>query len=371
MTAPDVAATRRWLADLGRPERLATPEMRVLLRAHGRPAPAPALEAGRAAAQLLEDAIETLDPGDGSSRAERLPYRVLRTCFVDGTKNARAATLLGLSERQLSRERTRAVELLAAALAPPHAAGSASPPPLPSPFLARPGVAADLLDALRAHRRVHVCGPCGSGKTVVVAALAVAWRGRTFWHRATRRTGIASLLFELGDHLAPDDPSLAEYVRRSLPRPASDLGTTIALAALGGRERMLVLDGYDGDPEVDAFLDDAVARLPQTAVVTIGRTRRRGAGVTVPPLDRDELAALLALNGLEPRPDVVEELHRWTRGNARIAALVAGWMARATPRGVLHDALRRDSLLLAGFGRGPATGGRSARSRRPSSTACR
>ena len=347
----DEALTRRWLANLARPERLADSEMRALLRAHGRDAGGPPVEVGRAAAQLLQEAVDALRPPPGVPAARGLPHRVLTTCFLEGVKSSRAAGMLGLSERQLSRERSRAISLLAARLAPPCAGGpSAAPPALPDPLLPRPQLSDALASALRVHRRVCVAGPAGAGKTVLVAAHAAALPGRTFWYRVDARVNRAlpSLLFDLGEHLAPDDPTLAAYARAALPDPDPGLATRIALAALAGPPRLLVLDGFgDGrvDAAVESFLDEVTARLSLATVVTIAREPRPGTRVDVPPFGPEDVAALLALYGLPPDDGVAAALHAWTRGDGRSSAGAAEWLARRRSAGALRDVLRSPALL--------------------------
>ena len=67
-----------------------------------------------------------------SSTSELIAYRVLVTCFVRGMKMSRAAARLGISERQLSRERSRAIQLLRSELRSPTEAepSDAVQPPL-------------------------------------------------------------------------------------------------------------------------------------------------------------------------------------------------------------------------------------------------
>lgn len=64
------------------------------------------------AAQFLRDQIETLRARPGASRHEQLPHATLVLSFVEGWKLEHAAKRLHMSERQMSRERTRAVRLL-------------------------------------------------------------------------------------------------------------------------------------------------------------------------------------------------------------------------------------------------------------------
>ena len=340
----DVARVRRWLTDLARPERLADLHMRALLRAHGLPADGPPLEAGVAAARLLRDAVDAL-------ASTGLPHRVLETCFVAGVKSRGAAARLGVSERQLSRERTRAVALLAAQLTPPDArVPCGSPPPLPDPFLARPRLADALATVLRVHRSVRVTGEPGCGKTTLVAAHAAASPATAFWYRPgpPGADGLPAFLFDLGEHLAPDDPSLASYVRGALPQLDVGLATRVALAGLARRERMLVLDdSAGGDSAVASFLAVALARLPQLTVVEIGGASPCRARLAVPPFDTDETRAFLDLAGVAVDDPVVAWLHAWTGGNARLVSAATGWLTgRAGGRGPLEDALRRRSIAM-------------------------
>lgn len=361
----DETRMRRWLAHLARPELLADADMRALLRLHGRSVPAAPLEAGRAAARLLADAVEALAPGDGSPEAA-LSYRVLRTCFLEGAKNRHAAARLGLSERQLSRERSRAIALLTAQLAAPRPPGrGGGPPRRPEPFLPRPALGSALAAALESARRVCVAGPPGCGKTVLVAAHAAASSADVFWYRAAgagSRPTLPSILFELGEHVAPDDPALASYVRGALPDLDVGLATRIALAALERGPRLLVLDGVAGslDPEVDAFLDEAVARLPLASVVVAGRGVRGGAGVHVPPLSRRETGDLLGLAGVAADDRLVHALHSWTAGSLRLVARAASWLkVDGAGRASLDEALRQPASLPAAL-RGLARAARRA-----------
>lgn len=337
--AVDVARVRWWLTNLARPERLADPHMAALLRAHGRAVRGAPLEVGRAGARLLTDAVEGL-AGAG------LPYRVLRTCFVEGLKSRQAAARLGLSERQLSRERSRAIALLVAQLAPRDArVSSAAPPPLPEPFLARPDLAHFLAGLLHAERRIRVVGAPGCGKTTIVAAHAAAAGVRTFWYRPGPRGAarLPALLFDLGEHLERDDPSLAGYVRSALPDLDESLATRIALAGLARRDRLLVLDGVgDLDASIDSFIGEAVTRLPRLSVVEIGTTTAARPCVAVPPFDAGETAALLRLAGVRAGAGVVAGLQAWTGGNPRLVALASSWLCDAPGgRAPLEDALRR------------------------------
>lgn len=339
----EVARVRGWLANLARPERLADAHMSALLRAHGRAVDGPALEVGRAGARLLADAIDGL-------ATTGLPHRVLETCFVEGVKSRAAAARLGLSDRQLSRERSRAIALLAAQLTPAHQRVSCgSPPALPVPFLARPPLADALTAALRRDRRVHVTGPPGCGKTSLVAAHVAVSPARAFWYRPGPHEAVAlpALLFDLGEHLAPDDPSLASYVRGALTDLDVGLATRVALAGLARRERLLVFDGGRApDAAVCSFVAEALARLPLLGVIEVGGAARAEGGVVVPPLDARETRAFLGLAGVAVDSAVADGLHAWTGGNTRLVAAAARWLASGDDRTSLEDALRRRSAAM-------------------------
>ena len=100
--------------------------MRATLKAHGRLYIGPMLVVAREARALLREKIEALrPPPDAPDRAERA-YIALR-CFVQGDKLWVTAKTLGLSQRQATRERARAVALLRAELE----AGGANERPTP------------------------------------------------------------------------------------------------------------------------------------------------------------------------------------------------------------------------------------------------
>lgn len=341
---------RRWLGNLRRPDRLDDPALRALLAGHGRGSAGGGLRAGRAAADLLRDKIESLRPPDDAPTSEALPYRVLRTCFVDGAKSYQAAARLGLSERQLSRERSRAISLLAAELFVPHAATGDG---ADRRWLARPALAAALAGLRSRGPRVHVTGASGAGKSVLVAehlaAAPAAFRHAPARHAAR---GLPALLFELGEHLAPEDPSLASYFRAALAAPRYDLATDIALAALSRAPRLLVVDGIDHEPPgggIESFLSEAAVRLPSPSIVTVGRgAAPRGVpALEVPPLEVAEVSALLELRGADGDAHVARRLREWTRGNAALVDAAATWLA-AGPDGApgARDALVRAAADL-------------------------
>lgn len=171
------------LPNLHRPDKLDTPRTRELLRDHGRiPANPSTLDVGAAAAALFTEKIAELNAPADATWAQRLPHSVLETCFVKGHKNVQAAQELGLSERQLSRERTRALELLASALAPPTITGL-SPDRIPPTdgHLDRDALVRQLASALAKKRFVAVTGKAGTGKTSAVATLVRLVRSDQVW----------------------------------------------------------------------------------------------------------------------------------------------------------------------------------------------
>ena len=102
---------RHWLANFHIPEALADDAMRTLLRAHGRPCTASVIQVANEASALILDRITSLVPPRGAPSYTWRPYAVL-VSYARGDTVARAAIRLGMSERQVSRERARAVALL-------------------------------------------------------------------------------------------------------------------------------------------------------------------------------------------------------------------------------------------------------------------
>nr|MDQ3914780.1 hypothetical protein [Actinomycetota bacterium] len=204
------------------------------------------------------------------------------------------------------------------------------------------------LDAVvRRARRVHVAGPAGAGKTMLVASWTGGADTTVFWHAFAPRLGgaLPGLLLELGEHLLPGDPSLASYLRAALPRADLGLAARIALASLRREPRLLVLDDFDAvarDASVEVFLD-AVARLPSATIVTVGRGRGRPGipCVSVPALSANEVAALLALRGAGDDPGTARHLHCWTGGNVRLVDAAAACLTGSPEAGretLLHAA---------------------------------
>lgn len=361
------AKLRRWLARLGQPDRLDDPELARLLRAHGRlPDSTSTLELGRAAADLIRDKIDGLKAPTGARREQELPHLVLRTCFVDGAKLFQAAGRLGLSERQLSRERARAIALLRAELESALTAQAYRPEPVPAivGFLQRPAQTRTLKAALEAHRHVQVSGAPGIGKTSLVAALAAEARlsSSVYWYkfRPGINDSLNSVLFDLGEYVASENVfELSHYMNQALPAPDAALGTRLALRALDGRPRLLVFDDYhavEDEVPVRGFLEELATRLPLIRVVTIGRHRQVASETTglveIAPLSRSETADLLTRLRVSCTTQMARKLHAWTHGNPHLVKLAASWLKTATDeevaRGVgsLNDRADVQTFLL-------------------------
>lgn len=328
---------------LRQPDRLAETSLIALLRDQGRLDPElSGVELGEAAGAALIAAIERLRPASGSVREAQLPYLVLQNSFLSGMKREQSASRLGISTRQLTRYRSRAIQLLGAELARPPVETPATYrfPPVPaiSDFQPRPAVTRGLLRALPEQHFVHVHGHSGIGKTALIADLAVnAGVGRpVLWHRF--RSGLndsmASLFFELAEHLRTRGrPTTASTLAQSMPTPDLNLLTRLLVRELDGLPTLLVLDDYhvvEGEGSIGAFLEDAVTRLPELHVITIGRHSDppSGARITVEmqPMTRLETQALLEQLGVRATPELASSIQRWTAGLPQLIRLAASWL---------------------------------------------
>ncbi len=332
-TAPTVDQLRTYLSHLHRPHRLDTPQMRALLARHGRlPTSASSATVGAAAARLLTDKIAALKAPPDAPATERLPHRVLETCFVRRRKLYQAAPELGLSERQLSRERARALELLAAELAAPDTALWPEPIPSVESHIRRETLVQRLTYAASADRLVAVTGPQGVGKTSLVATLAQSLgREHVWWLRVRRglNDSLEALLLELGGALARDGHGeLRTYLTAALPHPSMMMATRLFLDALPRRRRLVVLDDFDAAREPDviaSFLHEAVDRVTQLCVVTIGRSLHGAAVVEVPPLSGPETAQVFRAEGLSLPSYMLDALHELGGGRVGVIAACAKW----------------------------------------------
>lgn len=108
---------RFWLEELRKGRTPYDPEFVSIMRSHGYdPGDKTRAEMARDAAEFLRHRIESLRAPRGASPNEQMPHAVLTLCWVEGWKSTHAAKRLGMSERQMSRERSRAVRLLRDAL---------------------------------------------------------------------------------------------------------------------------------------------------------------------------------------------------------------------------------------------------------------
>lgn len=343
------AKIRRWLTLLNQPDRLVDPDLEQLLRIHNKlPATGSQLELGHAAADLLKEKIEKLKPPEGAGRTQELPHLVLATCFVEGAKLFQAAGRLGLSERQLSRERSRAISLLRAELfasAPAHPYRE-EPIPAIGGFLARPGQIRAIAEALESHHLVTVSGPPGIGKTTLVAKLATDLRQETsvMWYRFRPgiKVSLSALLYDLGEYLyARGEVELAAYMQKSLPMPETSLATRLALKGLDVDPHLLVFDDFhlvEEDPAICGLIDELIGRLPRLRIVTTGRHRypkmTSGIAVEIARFTRAETKDLLARLKVDCTPHMVRTIHQWTEGNAHLIKLAASWLKTASSREV-------------------------------------
>lgn len=357
---------RRWLTLLRRPDQLTGPEIVKLLSAHGRmPGTTSATAVGHAAVSLLIETIDRLQPPDEAPPEQQLPHMVLKTCFVDGAKLFQAASRLGLSERQLTRERARAVALLKAELEAPLRTTGYRPEPIPTirGFLPRPGQSHALQTLLEAHSHANVFGPVGAGKTSLVAELAsdVAATIPVIWYRIRPQVNatLTAMLFEFGERLRQEGaPELSNFLSESLPALDTSLATRVALRSLGVGPLLIVLDDYHysaDDPAITGFIDEIVVRLPQIRVTTISRYRYPGStgeSYEVPPFSQNETRQLLIHLAVECQPAMIKTIHAWTGGNPHLIKLAASWLKTATPeeisRGVasLNEQAEVRSFLL-------------------------
>jgi hypothetical protein len=338
---------RRWLSLLRQPDRLSDPDLAALLHARGRmPAATSPIAVGHAARDMLVQAIDRLRPDASGPKQQELPYLVLKTCFVDGAKHVSAAERLGISPRQLTRERARAIRLLYAELTAAAAHQDEGPTYRPEPipaiadFLDRPGVRRSLAEMLAAHHLVHVHGPKGIGKTSLVAELAAQTAQRTpvLWHRF--RAGVSmtfgAFAFELGEYLrSRGRPALADYMGSALPAPDLGIVSRLAIRDLADGPQLLVLDDChvaSDDAGIGGFVEEATLRLPELRVVTVGRYREPGgAAFPMPPMTRLETQALLAQLGVRTGPVMGETVHAWTEGLPHLVTLAASWLKAAGP----------------------------------------
>jgi ATP/maltotriose-dependent transcriptional regulator MalT len=343
----DEATVRRWLGLLRHPNRLDSPEMRELLRVHGRlPPSASPLDVGRAAARFLIDTIDRLAAPPDAPAAERLPHAVLKTCFVEGAKLYQAAQKLGLSERQLTRERGRAISLLTAqlVLGPVRSRFLAEEIPPVGDLVPRPELVARILGALDRSRVVHVHGPPGIGKTTVAAEVAVSESRHSgvLWHRFRRGVNdtLGAVIFEMSQWLSSQGiGGLSDYVSRNLAHLDTTVAARLAIRALAETAALVVLDDYqivEDDLPITGFFDEALMRTPTLRMIVLSRHRptalRANEAIQLPPFRIDQTERLLARAGRHRPRETIAKIHAWTGGNPQLVRLSAAWLKAATPQ---------------------------------------
>ena len=343
----DEETVRRWLGLLRYPNRLDSPEMRALLRAYRRlPPAATPLDVGRAAARLLTDSIDRLAAPPDAPAGERLPHAVLRTCFVEGEKLHQAAATLGLSQRQLTRERGRAISLLTAHLSLGPARSRFVPEEIPTidDFVPRPDVVDAIDERLARARWARVHGPPGIGKTTVVAEVATSesHAGAVWWHRFRRGVNdtLRAVIFELSQWLASRGiVDLSDYVTANLAGLDVTVAARVAIRTLGETTLLVVLDDYhkvEDDLPLTGFFDEALARTPTLRVVTVSRHRTAAAyeheAIEVPPFRLDQTEKLLSRPPARLPRETIAKIHAWTGGNPHLVKLSASWLRSASPQ---------------------------------------
>ena len=364
---PSEAKIRRWLTLLNQPDRLVDEDLEKLLRIHNRmPSTHSQLDMGEAAAELLKEKIERLRPPEGSGRGQQLPHLVLEMCFINGAKLFQAAGRLGLSERQLSRERSRAIALLKAELfaATPSRGYRAEPIPAIRGFLSRPGLERKITDALEQDHLVRVSGPPGIGKSTLVARLATQHQqgAPVMWYRFRSgiNVGLNAFLYDLGEYLyARGEVELASYMQGALPSPETSLATRLAIKGLDSGPHLLVLDDFhlvEEDLSMSGFLEEAATRLPPLRIITVGRHRYArmnvGTSIEVAPFTRAETKEFLGRLKVECSPQMARTIHQWTEGNTHLIKLAASWLKTASVEDVskgvasLNDRTEVQEFLL-------------------------
>lgn len=346
-SAVSLSQLRRWLRDLGNPHLLNDPALVAVLRRHGRaPSFDSPLAVGHAAEKLIRDCIERLRLPTTAPRHQQLPYLVLKACYVDGRKRSSVGFQLNLSERTLTRERTRALVLLQAELAegvPPTSGTTTRAEPIPriSGFFGRQAELARLTELAEGNRLLQVSGPAGVGKSCFVAEWVsrietdrpVVWYQLRQGLNDTLPTFLLDLAGTLSDRLPSEQiGGLVDAVTRG----NAGLASRFALQALTDVSLVLVLDNYHhaaADCGFSGFLEEVTARLDAVQVVTVSRRREQDAvtNLALAAFQADEVQQFLEQLRVEAMPALVATLHEWTGGLPQLVKFAAAWLKTATP----------------------------------------
>lgn len=234
----------------------------------------------------------------------------------------------------------------------PHSAESGDLPLELKPFVGRSAELTELAEALGAARLVTVTGACGVGKSRLAARAASGCAPRDgVWHVELEPVRDPEFL----DYAVVEALGLTDHTTR-LPRET-------LLDRLGGRELLLVLDGFEHLLDACAELvTDLLRRVPGLRVLAVGRRPLGVAGeqlLPLAPLGEDEAVRLFveraAQHGLAVEDDAdVRELCRRLDGIPLAIELAAGRLPMLSPGQLLERLDDRFRLLTDGRPDAPA-----------------
>lgn len=234
----------------------------------------------------------------------------------------------------------------------PHSPESGDLPLELSTFVGRAAELTELTEALGAARLVTVTGACGVGKSRLAARAASGCApGDGVWHVELEPVRDPEFL----DYAVVEALGLTDHTTR-LPRET-------LLDRLGGRELLLILDGFEHLLDACAELvTDLLRRVPGLRVLAVGRRPLGVAGeqlLPLTPLGGDEAVRLFveraAQHGLAVRDDNdVRELCRRLDGIPLAIELAAGRLPMLSPGQLLERLDDRFRLLTDGMPDAPA-----------------
>ncbi|GAB4011192.1 helix-turn-helix transcriptional regulator [Nocardioides ultimimeridianus] len=191
-------------------------------------------------------------------------------------------------------------------------------------------------------RLVVLSGEAGIGKTTVVKRLAAGHRGRVLWGSCEPFASTRPLM-PLHDWARETVPELAKALAGN---SRSDLFTD-TLEILTAPTLAVVEDVHWADEatlDLLVYLGRRMAGLRTTLVLTARAIPQQLAGLgerlTVPPLDREEIAALTSDSGLDP-----EHIHAITGGNAFFVTQLIDAPTAGVPDSVREAVLARLHVL--------------------------